>query len=446
MRLKNMLILASCLLLSLSAMAQEDCPAIVQTALEAVDSLCAETGRNQACYGNLALSAESREGAANLSFEQPGDLANLADVASLTLNAMDAENSTWGVALLRVQANLPETLPGQNVTMLLFGDVEISNRGGVSDETDTYGDMQAFYFRTGIGDAPCAEAPDSGILIQSPHDAEQISLNMNGVTLKLGSTAFVQGCPCSNLTISVLDGEGEVTVDDVTVTVPEGTQITIPLDDAGQPEGLPSYPQPYDAERIGTLPINALPEPIEVAEPVDAADAPLLFVVSSATLQTDPTERILYARPEGDFIAETQVTFSPDSNFQGAGLYAEFDTGGRIEFLLAYCLQDFEGCTGRILVFDALGSPGFGDLLAHEAIPFADSTVYLQIENTGDGTYIARYRTSPGAAWTDFASFVGSVVVTEVGILAQSASGSGDNPMGAPNIRAVFNDFTIRRP
>jgi hypothetical protein len=33
----------------------------------------------------------------------------------------------WGVALMRLQANIPETLPGQNVTFLLFGDVEIRN-------------------------------------------------------------------------------------------------------------------------------------------------------------------------------------------------------------------------------------------------------------------------------------------------------------------------------
>jgi len=31
----------------------------------------------------------------------------------------------WGIALLRVQANLPDTAPGQNVTVLMFGDAEI---------------------------------------------------------------------------------------------------------------------------------------------------------------------------------------------------------------------------------------------------------------------------------------------------------------------------------
>ena len=31
----------------------------------------------------------------------------------------------WGVSLMQLQANLPDTLPGQNVTVLLFGDVTL---------------------------------------------------------------------------------------------------------------------------------------------------------------------------------------------------------------------------------------------------------------------------------------------------------------------------------
>ena len=37
--------------------------------------------------------------------------------------------------MLRVQANLPDTAPGQNVTMLLFGDVQLEN--AVTNPTTT---------------------------------------------------------------------------------------------------------------------------------------------------------------------------------------------------------------------------------------------------------------------------------------------------------------------
>jgi hypothetical protein len=34
----------------------------------------------------------------------------------------------WGIALMKIQANLPDTIPGQNVSMLIFGDVLIENQ------------------------------------------------------------------------------------------------------------------------------------------------------------------------------------------------------------------------------------------------------------------------------------------------------------------------------
>jgi len=62
-----------------------------------------------------------------LVFEEPGDLVNVADVSSLTLSPWDETQHTWGISLMKLQANLPATLPGQNVTFLLFGSVAIDN-------------------------------------------------------------------------------------------------------------------------------------------------------------------------------------------------------------------------------------------------------------------------------------------------------------------------------
>ena len=72
---------------------------------------------------------------------------------------------------------------------LMFGDVEIDN--AVSDGSD-FTPMQAFYFRSGVGDAGCAEAPESGMLIQTPEGVEEVFLNVNGANMLLGSTAFLQ--------------------------------------------------------------------------------------------------------------------------------------------------------------------------------------------------------------------------------------------------------------
>src|SRR5947209_2983572 len=97
-----------------------DCSAIVKQALADVQQVCGSTGRNQACYGYVSLQATPREGVQNFSFTKAGDIANVADLASLQLTPLDPVKNTWGIAMMKLQANLPDTLPGENVTFLMF--------------------------------------------------------------------------------------------------------------------------------------------------------------------------------------------------------------------------------------------------------------------------------------------------------------------------------------
>ena len=246
------------------------CSTLIQQTLSATEASCEQTGRNQACYGHILLAAQAQTSISDLQFDTPGDIDDLVKIQSLKLSPMDVASGEWGVALMRVQANLPDTMPGQNVTLLLFGDVEIReappetppvllnitpttnvnvrygastnsaivgalssgqtitadgrNEAGdwlriqldtshvgwvyaplvvvdgdtallpIRDATDTtlvpstpqYRPYQAFYFRSGIGDAPCMEAPESGILIQTPEGAGKINLLINAVNVELG--------------------------------------------------------------------------------------------------------------------------------------------------------------------------------------------------------------------------------------------------------------------
>ncbi len=340
------------LVLSVTTATAQDstCAPLVEQALSSVEEGCAAAGRNQACYGYVDLTATARADAENFTFDQAGDVANVADVQSLRLSALDEVANTWGIALMRLQANLPDALPGQNVTFLLFGDVEIENAveptealttieatstgainvrtgpstnfavagslttgelviangrnadaswlriqipesnalGWVStplvtteDAVDTLSvveasdqevplaPMQAFYFRTGITGTTCAEAPADGILIQTPEGAGMINIRANDVDIQLGSTAYLQAQPGADMTVSVIEGEGAITADGVTVTVPAGAEVTIPLDEILSAIGAPSDPQPYDAEMLQTLPVQVLPREITIAPPAD---------------------------------------------------------------------------------------------------------------------------------------------------------------------------------
>src|ERR1041385_2983885 len=114
-------------------LAQDDCPALVQSAIKAVGDLCAATGLNQACYGNLSLKAEAQADVSSLVFDKPGDVARVANLKTLRVDPFDDVKKEWGVALMRLQANIPDTLPGQSVSFLVFGDVQLTNKVASTD-------------------------------------------------------------------------------------------------------------------------------------------------------------------------------------------------------------------------------------------------------------------------------------------------------------------------
>jgi hypothetical protein len=266
MRLFRVIVLALTVL-SVSVLAAQggSCPALIEEALTTVQDACAEIGRNQACYGNIALEAIPRDEAPAFTFEQQGDLVNIADLQRLQLSSLDEVLGQWGIALMKLQANLPDALPGQNVTVLLFGDVEMTN--AVEADDDSLTPMQAFTLRTGLGSAACEDAPADGILIQTPAGAGAVNLRANGVDIELGSTAYLTAQAGQFMTVSVMDGQGTVTADGVTVDVPAGMQTSIPLDDDLNADGEPSDPVPYDAAPLELLPIEVLPEAITIALP-----------------------------------------------------------------------------------------------------------------------------------------------------------------------------------
>lgn len=325
---------------------EHTCPEIVQTAWENVDRVCEGAGRNEACYGHILLDAQPQPGVERFEFDEEGNVVEVSDLRSLRLSTMDLLNGYWGVALLRIQANLPAAAIEDNVSLLLFGDVEIENTGGnmptvevinasnfdtiniryspstsaavlgalAQDEimlatgrwTDSwvrvelpdraipgwvyaplisavdgdldslaevevtstyYGPMQAFYFESGTNDAACPEAPNSGILIQTPEGVAEVTLLINEVDIQLGSTVYFQATSDTEMTVSTLEGHATVTVGDETQTAVAGTQVTIPMAN-GVAAGPPSRPRPYDMDSLKGLPVTHIGRPVTITEPL----------------------------------------------------------------------------------------------------------------------------------------------------------------------------------
>ncbi|HVU11749.1 MAG TPA: SH3 domain-containing protein, partial [Phototrophicaceae bacterium] len=103
------------------------CPSLVQKAIQSVGSNCGGLGRNNACYGYTDVNATFNNPQPSGYFSQPSQRANVPDLETLMTSPMDESLSKWGIALMSLQANLPDTLPGQNVVFMLVGDSQIEN-------------------------------------------------------------------------------------------------------------------------------------------------------------------------------------------------------------------------------------------------------------------------------------------------------------------------------
>lgn len=245
--------------------AQDTCPTRIEDALDQVDRLCNETRRNQACYGNVYLEAELRTDYGFEIFANEGDIVNVAALSTLDLSPYDPDTGAWGVALMQLQANIPNTLPGQNVTFLLFGDVSLENVA--EDGTDA--PMQAFYLQTGIGDSPCAEAPESGLLVQTPAGVTDISFNINGVDVAVGSTVLFQVEAEDEMIVTTVEGTAGLRMDESWFPVLAGTRVRLPVDNRLRPSGMPDYPESYADTPLDRLPLRLLDREIEIERPLD---------------------------------------------------------------------------------------------------------------------------------------------------------------------------------
>jgi hypothetical protein len=257
---------ASLALLSVVIVAQaNDCPMIVETALNSLDTLCTDTGRNQACYGNVSIETQFQTDMTDIQFTDVGDIIDVSTIQSMQLSPMD--DTKWGLALLRLQANIPDTLPGQNVTFLLFGDVEITNASDDFADTDL-APMQAFYLKTGIGDAGCEEAPESGMLVQTPDGISEVAFNINGVDVAMGSTILFQAEANQDMTVSAVEGSAMMELDGNIHTAIAGMELRIPIDEHFRPTGPPPPPEAYREDTMRRVPSERLDRPIPPPPPM----------------------------------------------------------------------------------------------------------------------------------------------------------------------------------
>jgi len=245
MNLRTLFLSCIVLLFTTVAMAQSTCADIVNRALEQTTVVCQNPARNTICYGNGLIFAQAADGVA-LDFDNEGDTAAIDDFAGITHTPLDEAADIWGVSLMSLQADIPDTAPGQTVQIIVFGNVEV-------DDVQ----QNAFRFTTGIGTSACAEAPNSGIMVRTPEGVAQVTLNINEVEITMGSTALIESSLEEGMTVTMLDGTARVTVGQDSQIVSFSQQLNVPLQqDPDQnliPAGAPSPAESWEAAEISKV-------------------------------------------------------------------------------------------------------------------------------------------------------------------------------------------------
>lgn len=461
-----------CISIVISAQ-NESCSEIVTAAIETVGDACDDLGRNEICYGNVVVDAQNFDDEPLDSFVGVGDIVDVAEVSSLSTGAFDANENIWGVAALSLQGNIPDTVPGQNVTFIVFGATQLSNQvspdgefiarlsatstgninvrsgpGTTFDVIDSLGaeeeltlisrdesgewvqiesdagdawvfaslltidgelsslagtigsivvegysaPMQAFTFRSGVGQSDCEGVPPDGILLQAPTNTT-VNFLVNGIEIEVGSTAFIQ-FDQNTLNVNTFDGTVDVSSSGTTEVVEPGYVVSASTDT------VPTSPTPYDYAEISDVPISLLPEEITI---------PILISGSSNWIDT------------GIEVA--------------AGDTFELITGGTIDFWADCETRKFEVDLPDVDCSSLDFGPEGGDPLLFNGEPVESDMSIFPVENAPPHSLVGRIGDS-----IYYVGSGGEFIADDSGTLEFRANDFDDNNSGEFSVSVVFSE------
>jgi hypothetical protein len=142
-----------------------DCLSPIQAAVENALNVCTELEVNQVCYGSETVEVEPRPNI-RLVFADPGDRVDLAAVESLTSYPLDAHDNTWGIAVLNVRGNFPDT----GFSMVAFGEATVQNESAAPSDFSIVSVTISHPQGANVRETPSPDAP----LVESLRPGETV--------------------------------------------------------------------------------------------------------------------------------------------------------------------------------------------------------------------------------------------------------------------------------
>ena len=220
-----------------------DCQELINRALSASSDLCNRIGSDQACYGNHTITTRLVPGAAQ-QFTVPGDIIGITQIESISASVLDPALNEWGIAIFKLIGNLPRSLPGETVTLVVFGNTTLENSGN----------LETFYFYSGLGQVACDQVPFDGLMVTMP-EGTGIHFIVNGSELTLMGNASLKADRNGNMKVSLYSGSGSLVSDGQQQIFTAGESVSVHL---GGPNGTdsigpPSTPQPLTPDDLAVV-------------------------------------------------------------------------------------------------------------------------------------------------------------------------------------------------
>ena len=230
--------------LTATALAQRNasCQVLIEKAIQSSGNFCDETDSNNVCYGNTTIQAELAPGATQR-FSERGDIVAVDDLRRLSAAPLNLENDEWGIAVFKVIANLPRSLPGETITMVVFGNTTLDKESG---------GLESFYFYSELGQIACEAVPSDGLMLSSP-DGSGLRINVNGTELTLKGNANLKAAKNGEMEVSLFSGSGRIVSNGQEQYFGAGQQVSVEL---GGENGVQSVSGPSAPEPLTQLELN----------------------------------------------------------------------------------------------------------------------------------------------------------------------------------------------